>query len=53
MAGGFLTELELPTPDDNLGVGSATHAVQTAKVMIGFERSAARNVPTWWSSSAT
>jgi UDP-N-acetylglucosamine 2-epimerase (non-hydrolysing) len=37
MAGGFLTELRLPTPDHNLGVGSATHAVQTAKVMIAFE----------------
>ncbi len=37
MAGGFLAELDLPTPDHNLGVGSATHAVQTAKVMMGFE----------------
>ncbi len=37
MAGGFLKELELPAPDRDLGVGSATHAVQTAKVMIAFE----------------
>ena len=37
MAGGFLTELQLPTPDHDLGVGSATHAVQTAKVMMAFE----------------
>jgi UDP-N-acetylglucosamine 2-epimerase (non-hydrolysing) len=37
MAGGFLTELQLPRPDHNLGVGSATHAVQTAKVMMAFE----------------
>ena len=37
MAGGFLAELQLPTPDHNLGVGSATHAVQTAKVMMAFE----------------
>ena len=37
MAGGFLKELELPTPDRDLGVGSASHAVQTAKVMIAFE----------------
>jgi UDP-N-acetylglucosamine 2-epimerase (non-hydrolysing) len=37
MAGGFLTELRLPTPDYNLGVGSASHAIQTAKVMIAFE----------------
>lgn len=37
MAGGFLAELALPTPDHNLGVGSATHAIQTAKVMMAFE----------------
>jgi UDP-N-acetylglucosamine 2-epimerase (non-hydrolysing) len=37
MAGGFLTELQLPAPDHNLGVGSASHAIQTAKVMIAFE----------------
>ena len=37
MAGGFLTELHLPTPDRDLGVGSGSHAVQTARVMIAFE----------------
>ena len=37
MAGGFLSELGLPTPDRDLGVGSASHAVQTAKVMMAFE----------------
>ena len=37
MAGSFLKELQLPTPDRDLGVGSASHAVQTAKVMIAFE----------------
>jgi UDP-N-acetylglucosamine 2-epimerase (non-hydrolysing) len=37
MAGGFLKELDLPRPDRDLGVGSSTHAVQTAKVMIAFE----------------
>jgi UDP-N-acetylglucosamine 2-epimerase (non-hydrolysing) len=37
MAGGFLKELELPIPDRDLGVGSGSHAVQTAKVMIAFE----------------
>ncbi len=37
MAGGFLAELQLPAPDHDLGVGSGTHAVQTAKVMIAFE----------------
>lgn len=33
----FFRELQLPDPDVNLGVGSASHAEQTAKVMIGFE----------------
>ncbi len=37
MAGGFLEELQLPAPDRDLGVGSASHAVQTAKVMMAFE----------------
>ena len=37
MASGFLKELRLPTPDRDLGVGSASHAVQTAKVMMAFE----------------
>jgi UDP-N-acetylglucosamine 2-epimerase (non-hydrolysing) len=37
MAGVFLKEFGLPVPDVDLGVGSASHAVQTARVMIGFE----------------
>jgi UDP-N-acetylglucosamine 2-epimerase (non-hydrolysing) len=37
MSKGFLRELALPVPDRDLGVGSGTHAVQTARVMIGFE----------------
>jgi UDP-N-acetylglucosamine 2-epimerase (non-hydrolysing) len=37
MAGGFLRELDLPRPDQDLGVGSGTHAVQTAKIMVAFE----------------
>ena len=31
-------ELELPEPDLNLGVGSGTHAEQTAQVLTGMER---------------
>ena len=38
MSKSFLRELSLPAPDRNLEVGSASHAVQTAKVMIGFEQ---------------
>ena len=46
MSTGFLKELGLPAPDRNLNVGSASHAVQTAKVMLGFEtREAARRFP--------
>src|SRR5262245_8631153 len=37
MSTGFLRELQLPVPDRDLGVGSASHAVQTARVMMGFE----------------
>src|SRR5256885_4546327 len=37
MAGGFIRALGLPMPDRDLGVGSASHAVQTAHVMIRFE----------------
>ncbi|HEY8469317.1 MAG TPA: UDP-N-acetylglucosamine 2-epimerase (non-hydrolyzing) [Longimicrobiales bacterium] len=33
----FFEELEIPRPDVNLGVGSGTHAVQTARVMEAFE----------------
>lgn len=33
----FFEELEIPRPDVNLGVGSGTHAAQTARVMQAFE----------------
>jgi UDP-N-acetylglucosamine 2-epimerase (non-hydrolysing) len=34
----FFDDLELPKPDVYLGVGSASHAQQTAKIMVEFER---------------
>lgn len=34
----FWNQLRLPAPDLHLGVGSGTHAEQTAGVMLGFER---------------
>lgn len=34
----FFNDLELPKPDFYLGVGSASHAVQTAKIMVEFEK---------------
>jgi UDP-N-acetylglucosamine 2-epimerase (non-hydrolysing) len=37
MSGIFMEELGVPAPDHVLGVGSATHAVQTARVMERIE----------------
>ncbi len=34
----FFEDLELPKPDFYLGIGSGSHAVQTAKVMVEFEK---------------
>lgn len=33
----FFTQLEIPQPDVNLGVGSGSHAAQTAEIMRRFE----------------
>jgi UDP-N-acetylglucosamine 2-epimerase (non-hydrolysing) len=33
----FFSQLEIPAPDANLGIGSGTHARQTAEIMSGFE----------------
>ncbi len=34
----FFNELNIPSPDVNLGSGSGTQAEQTASIMVGFER---------------
>jgi len=34
----FFTDLGMPRPDIHLGVGSGSHAEQTAKVMVEFEK---------------
>ncbi len=34
----FFEELNIPEPDINLNVGSGSHAIQTANIMIKFER---------------
>ncbi len=34
----FFDELGIPIPDIHLGVGSGSHAIQTAKIMIEFEK---------------
>jgi UDP-N-acetylglucosamine 2-epimerase (non-hydrolysing) len=37
MSGVFFAQLEIPAPDCNLGVGSGTHARQTAGVILALE----------------
>ena len=45
MSGGFFEEFGLPEPHHYLGEGSGTHAVQTARIMIGFESLCVRERP--------
>ena len=37
LSSGFFDDLDIPPPDFNLEVGSATHAVQTARILERFE----------------
>ena len=41
----LFTELDLPEPVDNLGVGSGSHAQQTAVLLIGLEEVMVRRDP--------
>lgn len=47
MSDRFFEELGLPQPDVNLGVGSATHAVQTGRILIEFDPVLERERPDW------
>ena len=47
MSDAFFRDLELPAPDHHLGVGSASHAVQTARVMEAFEPVLLAERPDW------
>jgi len=38
MSDEFFRDLEMPAPDIHLGAGSGTHAEQTARVMVAFEK---------------
>ncbi len=38
MSGSFFSDLNLPKPDIHLGIGSGSHAVQTAEIMKKFEQ---------------
>jgi len=41
----FFRQLELPEPDVYLGIGSGSHAEQTARIMMAFEREVLKNRP--------
>jgi UDP-N-acetylglucosamine 2-epimerase (non-hydrolysing) len=43
----FFKELGIPAPDINLEVGSGSHAVQTANVMLKFEPICEQEKPDW------
>jgi UDP-N-acetylglucosamine 2-epimerase (non-hydrolysing) len=43
----FFAELGIPAPDINLGVGSGSHAVQTANIMSRFDAIFEREKPDW------
>lgn len=43
----FFQQLGLPEPEINLGIGSGSHAVQTAQVMMAFEKVVLEQQPNW------
>jgi UDP-N-acetylglucosamine 2-epimerase (non-hydrolysing) len=43
----FFEDLELPEPDIYLGVGSGSHAQQTARIMLAFEPVLIEHKPDW------
>lgn len=45
MSDAFFRDLGLPKPDLHLGVGSGSHAEQTANVMLAYERACVANRP--------
>jgi UDP-N-acetylglucosamine 2-epimerase (non-hydrolysing) len=47
MSDDIFADLGLPAPDHHLGVGSGSHAEQTGKVMIAYEKIALDHRPDW------
>ncbi|HHH45496.1 MAG TPA: UDP-N-acetyl glucosamine 2-epimerase, partial [Thiotrichales bacterium] len=47
MSDAFFRDLGLPDPDIHLGVGSGTHAEQTAGVMVAYEKVCLERRPDW------
>jgi UDP-N-acetylglucosamine 2-epimerase (non-hydrolysing) len=47
MSDAFFRDLQLPAPDHHLEVGSGTHAEQTGRVMIAYEKVCLERRPDW------
>lgn len=47
MSDAFFTDLGIPAPDVNLGVGSGSHGAQTAAMLEGLERVVEETRPDW------
>ena len=47
MSESFFRDLRIPAPDENLEVGSGSHARQTAEIMIRFEKVCQQHNPDW------
>ena len=47
MSDAFFSDLRLPSPDIHLGVGSASHAKQTAAIMVAYEDVCTATPPDW------
>ncbi|MDB5722939.1 MAG: hypothetical protein JWP15_3557 [Alphaproteobacteria bacterium] len=47
MSDAFFADLRLPEPDHHLGIGSGSHAEQTGRVMIAYEKVALADRPDW------
>ena len=47
MSDAFFQDLAMPKPDFHLGVGSGTHAEQTAGVMVAYEKVLMETPPHW------
>ena len=45
MSGSFFSDLNMPKPDVHMGVGSCSHAVQTAEIMKKFEEIVVKERP--------
>lgn len=47
MSDDIFRDLSLPAPDHHMGVGSGSHAEQTAGVMVAYEKIASEDRPDW------